>query len=277
MKVDNLATAQKLHGCTAISGSLTVQLSAGSSNIYQELEKFLGNIETVDDYVKIIHSLSLISLNFLSNLTLIKGNNLERKEYSLIVRGNENLQELWDWSMRKKKLTVRRGKPFFHFNPKLCFDTINRTMEVTGIQTWTHIEISTTSNGNKGACNHINMKLRALSVFPTYAVLMFDNFRKLHSEPRTILSYVISYREVEPGQTVSLFEGRDACSDGNWKVVDIDASEISEVHDKIKQNIEDLTPATNYAAHVRTAVIDFEQSSGYSDIIYFKTDPDSKY
>lgn len=276
-KIDNVATAQNLDGCTAISGSLTIQLNGQGSSIYQELEKFLGKIETIEGYLKIIHSAPLISLNFFRNLTLIEGNDLDRDLYSIVVRGNENLQELWDYPLRKRKLTIGKGRPFFHFNPQLCMDKIDKTMEVVGMNDISQIEISRTSNGNKGACEKENMELDTSNISASSVYLLFDNFRKLHHDPRTILSFVISYREVDAGQKVSLYDGRDACGDGDWKVEDYDASEVSDKDDKIERIIYDLVPDTLYAAHVRTSVIDSELRSGFSKIIYFKTKPDCKY
>ncbi|KAG1673625.1 Insulin receptor [Nymphon striatum] len=273
MNVDNVATAQKLDGCTAISGSLTIQLNGQGGSIYQELEKFLGRIESIDGYLKIMHSASLISLNFFRNLTVIKGNKLDRDFYSLVVRDNENLQELWDLPQRKNKLKIRNGRPFFHYNPQLCMKKINDTMQNVGIKDLSHIEISPTSNGNKGACTKKNMDLDTFKVNSFTVTILFDNFRKIHYDARTILSYVISYREVTSNQQISLFDGRDACGDGNWKVVDYDASNASDKDDKVQYTLSDLIPDTKYAVHVRTSVIDSEPLSGFSKIITFTTKP----
>lgn len=48
-----------------------------SGNIVKELEDSLSMIEEITGYLKIVRSLSLVSLNFLRRLKLIKGDSLE--------------------------------------------------------------------------------------------------------------------------------------------------------------------------------------------------------
>lgn len=48
-----------------------------SGNIVKELEDSLSMIEEITGYLKVVRSLSLVSLNFLRRLKLIKGDSLE--------------------------------------------------------------------------------------------------------------------------------------------------------------------------------------------------------
>jgi hypothetical protein len=120
--VDSIASAQKLRGCTHIKGNLEIAIRDGQ-NIVRELEESLSGIEVISGYLKIFRSFPLISLNFLNNLTEIKGQNLEMKDYTLVVLDNQNLQELWNWTTRPPlKIGSKNIDPkiSFHYNPKLC-------------------------------------------------------------------------------------------------------------------------------------------------------------
>lgn len=70
--VDSIGAAQKLRGCTIIRGVLEIQVRGGGQ-IGRELEESLGMIEEVTDAVKIVHSYALMSLSFLKNLRVIRG------------------------------------------------------------------------------------------------------------------------------------------------------------------------------------------------------------
>lgn len=110
--IDSIAAAQKLRGCTIIRGTLEIQVRGGgewivsflklrcnglksdnrflckhsinsgcttravSGQVVRELEENLGSIEEVTEAVKIVHSYAVMSLNFLKNLRVIRGENL---------------------------------------------------------------------------------------------------------------------------------------------------------------------------------------------------------
>jgi insulin receptor len=73
---------------------------------------------------------------------------------ALIVRDNQNLQELWDWSSKPKGLKIKQGKLFFHFNPKLCIYKIKKLQENSGLPNYTDSEVARDSNGDKVACKY---------------------------------------------------------------------------------------------------------------------------
>lgn len=73
--IDSIAAAQKLRGCTIIRGTLEIQVRGGGQ-VVRELEESLGSIEEVTEAVKIVHSYAVMSLNFLKNLRVIRGENL---------------------------------------------------------------------------------------------------------------------------------------------------------------------------------------------------------
>jgi hypothetical protein len=73
------------------------------------------------------------------------------RNYSFYVLDNQNLQQLWDWNHRN--LTVRSGKMYFAFNPKLCVSEIYRMEEVTGTKgRQSKGDINTRNNGERASC-----------------------------------------------------------------------------------------------------------------------------
>ncbi|BES91399.1 tyrosine-protein kinase receptor [Nesidiocoris tenuis] len=74
--IDSIASAQKLQGCTSIKGALNIQIRGGS-NVVKELEENLNMVEEIDDYLKVVRSFPLVSLNFLKKLKVIHGQKLE--------------------------------------------------------------------------------------------------------------------------------------------------------------------------------------------------------
>nr|CAD7199357.1 unnamed protein product [Timema douglasi] len=150
VNVDSIASAQKLRGCTYIKGSLEIQIRGGK-NIVKELEENLNMIEEIEGYLKIVRSFPLVSLNFLKNLKVIHGKELESHKYVFVVLDNQNLQELWDWSTRPANLQINKGRLFFHFNPKLCLYKIERLKHVANFSDFSDLDVARNSNGDKVA------------------------------------------------------------------------------------------------------------------------------
>ncbi len=79
-------------------------------------------------------------------------------------------------------------------------------------------------------------------------------------------------------QNVSIFDGRDACSTNVWKVDYFEAGVESDNNaTNLNYTITYLKPYTQYALYVKTYTIASETKGAQSDILYFKTQPDSKY
>lgn len=74
--------------------------------------------------------------------------------YVFVVLDNQNLQELWDW--RNRTLSIDNGSLFFHFNPKLCINKIEKLQEVAmpNLPHFTELEVAQNSNGDKIACKY---------------------------------------------------------------------------------------------------------------------------
>ncbi|XP_034934198.1 insulin-like receptor [Chelonus insularis] len=269
--VDSIASAQKLRGCTHIRGSLEIQIRGGK-NMVKELEDNLNMIEEIDGYLKIVRSFPLISLNFLRNLKVINGNDLENGKYTLAVLDNQNLQELWDWNSHPP-LTIKSkdGPPkvFFHFNPKLCLQKIERLRDVAKLPQFTDLEVAPNSNGDKVACNVTELSVQVTKKTAEAALIQWEAFR--HHDPRSLLGYVVYFIEAN-NQTVTMYDGRDACGGDGWRVDDI-AAESTEASHIVSALLTQLKPYTQYAFYVKTYTIATERSGAQSKLQYFTTMP----
>ncbi|XP_012280342.1 insulin-like receptor [Orussus abietinus] len=285
--VDSIASAQRLRGCTHIVGSLEIQIRGGK-NIVKELEDSLSMIEEIDGYLKIVRCFPLISLNFLKNLKIIRGNSLDNSKYTLAVLDNQNLQELWDWDSSKKiKILSKDGpaKIFFHFNPKLCLKKIEKLREVAGLQEFTDLDVAPNSNGDKVACDVTELVTRITRINTAAALIEWDAFE--HHDPRSLLGYVVYVIEA-PTQNVTMYDGRDACGGDGWRVDDVSSSSTSTSNQSVINNANKTTietksivthiltllnPYTQYAFYVKTYTIATERSGALSKVKYFTTLP----
>lgn len=203
---------------------------------------------------------------------------------------NPNLQELFLWK-KSRKLIIERGKVFFHMNPLLCKKEIEKLLkhnEVAEITALTDIgnfdpyDVSPSSNGDKTACDTKNLDLKVVMVTDKVAMINWLNYRKDLDDPRELLGYLIHYRKAEGN--VSMFDGRDACTNSEWFILEFEPGEDS----KSKPNQTDLVrteiprettivpglePATRYAIFVKTYTIASASKGGLSDIMYFITNP----
>lgn len=76
---------------------------------------------------------------------------LPSRNYSFYVLDNHNLQQLWDWNHHN--LTIKEGKMYFAFNPKLCVSEIYRMEEVSGTKgRQSKGDINPRNNGERASC-----------------------------------------------------------------------------------------------------------------------------
>ncbi|XP_011696536.1 PREDICTED: insulin-like receptor [Wasmannia auropunctata] len=282
--VESIASAQKLRGCTHIKGSLEIQIRGGK-NIVKELEDSLGTLEEIDGYLKIVRSFPLISLNFLKNLRVIRGKDLENGKYSLMVLDNQNLQELWDWSTHPNITilsSVGPAKLFFHFNPKLCLHEIEKLREKAKLEEFNDHDVASSSNGDKVACNVTELKTRITKKTSRGVIIEWKGFT--HHDTRSLLGYVVYFIEA-PNQNVTMYDGRDACGGDGWRVEDVSADSTTmqpyngtlDPQEPVYHThiLTLLKPYTQYAYYVKTYTIATERSGAQSKVKYFTTLPDA--
>uniref|UniRef100_A0A8C9FAA5 receptor protein-tyrosine kinase n=1 Tax=Pavo cristatus TaxID=9049 RepID=A0A8C9FAA5_PAVCR len=246
--IDSVTSAQMLQGCTILKGNLLINIRRGN-NIASELENFMGLIETVTGYVKIRHSHALVSLSFLKNLRYILGEEQVDGNYSFYVLDNHNLQQLWDWNHHN--LTIKEGKMYFAFNPKLCVSEIYRMEEVSGTKgRQSKGDINPRNNGERASCKgrHVSGVL-----------------------PFTSMTCLTQY--LKPFKNVTEYDGQDACGSNSWNMVDVDLPPNKENDPGIL--LQGLKPWTQYAIYVKAVTLTMMENhhihGAKSEIVYIRT------
>uniref|UniRef100_A0A8C9W9Q8 Tyrosine-protein kinase receptor n=1 Tax=Scleropages formosus TaxID=113540 RepID=A0A8C9W9Q8_SCLFO len=265
--IDSVDAAQSLKGCTVIRGNLHINIRRGN-NIASELESFMGLIQTVTGYVRIRHSHTLGSLSFLKSLHYINGEELLEGMYSFSALDNQNLQYLWDWSQHN--LTIKAGKLFFRFNPKLCVSEIRRMWEKTGI-TEKFEEGDFRNNGDRASCESHIIKFKANSTSSNRIKLTWERYRP--PDYRDLISFIVYYKEA-PFQNITEFDGQDGCGSNSWNMVDVELPKDKDSDPGVL--LSPLKPWTQYAIFVKaiTLVVEYKHVFGAkSEVIYIRTKP----
>lgn len=96
-------------------------------------------------------------------------------------------------------------------------------------------------------------------------------------DPRSLLYYLINYREVPSGK-VTMFDGRDGCNSQSdvWMTIEVPPVQTrGSSADEFQEAIITVKPSTRYALYVKTYTIFAGSTGALSDIIYFETAPDT--
>ncbi|XP_065208199.1 insulin receptor-like isoform X2 [Planococcus citri] len=278
-RITLVSESKRLQSCTRIKGSLIIDGIQGSYHrgIEEALEENLGMIEEIDGRLEVIHSHALISLNFFRNLRLIEGNpfngsQADENRYSLTVKDNKNLQELWDWDKRPNGagLQIPRGKVFFHFNPKLCLTEIERMGREANLQLpFTNLEVSRESNGYQSICNPTAMNVTVESRTAHSVILA------LHLAPNTstenIGRFMVFYKEASEFQTNESTHDSFSECESQWRVNNYDGSTFS--NGTLYMLITRLEPYVEYFYFVRSYTT-LSSSIGTTSIKKVQTLPD---
>jgi len=81
-----------------------------------------------------------------------------RFRYALVVKSNENIQELWNLTDHKVIITKKEARVLFHYNPKLCLNKIRDFVVASGIYQSKDDRIDIgASNGDKVPCKLISI------------------------------------------------------------------------------------------------------------------------
>ncbi|XP_008551856.1 insulin receptor-related protein [Microplitis demolitor] len=268
--IRHISDLQRYQGTTFIDGNLEFQIHNGIPNIIEELTNAFGLVEEITGYLKITHSFPIVSLDFFKNLRIIGGKYVEVAGASVIALDNPNLSSLFPES---QKVKVLNGRLFFHYNPRLCMSKIISFAKSAGIKNYTEIEIQPDSNGEKVACDIVNINLTIKQKGPNNVDLEWEIYKP--SEGQRLLSYLLSY--VETNNENVTFEG-NSCGDKHWRVLDVEIPLTDSPNAKVSKSIVDLKPYTKYAAYVKTLAArdknSFRSPTGQSEIIYFITAPD---
>ncbi|XP_029970306.1 insulin receptor a [Salarias fasciatus] len=271
--VDSVTAAQALRGCTILNGSLVINLRGGN-NIAAELEASLGQLEEITGYLTVRRSYALVSLSFFRKLRVIGGEEQEIGNYSFYALDNQNLRQLWDWS--KHKLSILRGRMFFHYNSKLCMSEIRKMEEVTGTkERQAKNDIASKTNGDQASCENHVLKFTQIRTMSDKIMVKWEPFWP--PDFRDLLGFMVLYKEA-PYQNVTEFDGQDACGSNSWVIADVEPPRRATEGDKEQFEpghlILPLKPWTQYAIMVKTqlSASDEHQIHGAkSEIIYVRT------
>lgn len=279
--VTNVDSLRELSGCNVINGSLEISMKGGK-NVLRELEMSLRDTEEIRGYLKITRSYPIVTLGFLSNLRTINGSELDRGQYSLTIIDNPNLQELFIYNNTidndQKPLKIG-GKIFVHLNPKLCPHRIDGLKSYAIVPEWDEKDVSLHTNGDKEICNTQKLEIEFLQSSARYAMIKFQNFALKMDDERSLLYYLISYREAPTGN-VTMFDGRDGCNSQNDVWITIEQQPeygrtLKKEPDKYQEAFIKVKPATRYALYIKTYMILPGTQGAISDILYFETAPDT--
>lgn len=120
----------------------------------EALKHGLGAVHTITSFLKVHLTYELTSLDFLKSLRTIGGNETVDGRYVLYVLENRDLETIW-----AENQTVQiNGSIFFHFNPKLCLETIDKLKPMLPDKPlkFNKNEVAEDSNGDKGKCTFLS-------------------------------------------------------------------------------------------------------------------------
>ncbi|KAL4228229.1 hypothetical protein ACF0H5_013662 [Mactra antiquata] len=262
--IDSVTAAQEMAGCNIIKGYLEIKLMQGGQ-IGQELENNLADLEEITGYLHVHNSYALLTLHFLPSLRKIGGEIL-LKGRAISVFNNMNLQELF-LSEVASNLTIGNGSLYFESNRKLCYKKIAEFVTAIGrdIKNMSADDISMESNGDYMPCDIQTLKVNILRVTSHIAFLNWTQMNM--TDERGLIGYSINWKETDE-KNVSIFQGRDACSDDLWKSKDPCTGEKCTPS---LNYILGLRPWTQYAVYVRAMTISKAVQGAVSDVHYFRT------
>lgn len=137
----------------------------------------LGMVHTINLFLKVHLTYGLTTLDFFKSLREIKGEKLMDDIYAMYVLENRDLETIW---AENQTVIIRNGSIFFHFNPKLCIETIEklRPMLPGKPEKFNKNEVAEDSNGNKGTCMFLATKyLQSLYITYLYLYLFWQATR----------------------------------------------------------------------------------------------------
>ncbi|XP_063861478.1 insulin-like growth factor 1 receptor isoform X2 [Scylla paramamosain] len=261
-KVTTANLGRQLRKCQQLKGNLEIIVSGGA-NLMQQLEENLGQLKVVTGYLKVYGCDTLFSLNFLSNLEKIGGEDLVHGRYALYVLDNEKLRELWDWEHRNHSLEITRGMLFFQYNPSLCRGLIRELAIRAQVTQADRVHVSHAEDS--APCYTSDLEVRCIPL-KHGRLEVFWKYHYHGRDYRFVIGYYLYYREAP--EKVTLYQGRDACNDNMvWE-------RVFREYERDKEcvvGVDNLKPYTQYAVYVDVYYIDAVKNASRSSIQYITT------
>ena len=176
-------------------------------------------------------------------------------------------------------MTISGGTVFAHLNPKLCPNRIEALLEYASVKKWDDRDVSQHTNGDKEACDTDKLFVEFVHSTARLAVIRFHNYAATMEDPRSLLYYLVNYREA-PSGSVTMFDGRDGCNNQNDVWITLEETTLKQKsnenkNDEYQEVFIGVKPATRYALYVKTYTILAGAKGALSDMIYFETAPDT--
>ncbi|KAH8417209.1 hypothetical protein KR222_006357, partial [Zaprionus bogoriensis] len=259
--IDSAERIKEFHGCTIIGKKegLIINIKRGGQHTNEALVFGLGMVHTINTFLKVHLTYGVTTLDFFKSLRLIRGNVKVDDRYSLYVLENRDLEAIW---AENQTVLIETGSIFFHFNPKLCFETIEKLKPMLPDKPtkFNKNEVAEDSNGDKGICNTRWLSVNVTSIGTVYVSFVINKTIVDFNDERSFIGYQM-YQTVDPYGNVTK-DNYQPCMD-NWSVSEPSKSNII--------FMTALNPYTNYAFYARTMTISSEKRNYQSDIIRVRT------
>ncbi|XP_062508945.1 insulin-like growth factor 1 receptor [Corticium candelabrum] len=220
-----LADAAKFKNCTHVNGYLLINI-ATKNNEEKELNKYLGRIQHVSDYVLILNCPTLRRLQFLDNLTSIRGDALwqfEKSYYGLAIVGNKNLLSI-TWNKQDELFLYGRIDVRFavYNNMLLCEKRID------WLEKQFSYAVDQGDNGLIAVCN-VNLLIVTYTEKNNYTELYWDGVPDESEAGESLLGYNINWYREDIGTSIlrtyqsdySYNENDPLCINPQWTRVEI--------------------------------------------------------
>nr|AGC25443.1 insulin-like receptor protein tyrosine kinase isoform A [Strongyloides stercoralis] len=270
--IDSIASLERFKGCQIVEGNFTLKLTVGTSDISPEkLEECLGEIETINGYLQIHFTPSVISLHMFKNLREIRGDFLHNNKYALVIEYNENLQTLFPGD--GKNISIRNGNVTITNNIQLCENKARAFLQTVG-KYYNNSEYlnALKTNGERAICNERLLNLsfvdKNVGLPNAFLNLQWDSLNTTEMDYRKFRAYQIFYKKVKDNTTkIDIFANRSACGD-SWKSIIIEDTTHSGA------TIKNLEPYSWYAVYMETKVMPHNTAfKARSPVIIGRTGP----
>lgn len=147
----------------------------------------------------ITRSDQLLSLGFFRKLRIVQGDSSGKEKYGLKVVGNQNLRALINHNV-----TIEHGRLFFHFNPKLCTNTVEEfkynVVDLRNVSILSIDDVPPNYNGHRTACKVTELYVQLKTFSHDVAVIELQPIS--YEDERQLLGYLLYYKPA-PFQNVN--------------------------------------------------------------------------
>ncbi|KAL0879046.1 hypothetical protein ABMA27_004011 [Loxostege sticticalis] len=232
LKIRTIESMQEAGRCVYVNGSLTIRIRY-LPEAMKELRNYLGRIQEVSDFIMVYGSLTITSLDFLSSLKRIGGQNLRNGTHSLMVYDMSNLQSLFTENVTNS-LKVDNGSLYINNNPMLCVNEIERIKNLFPDKPGP-LDILQGSNGYSGGCANASVGVQLNIINETAVSVDFTHVENPQAH------YSILYIHLPQGSRKVFVP--ETCSDSEWHAYNIP----HDLDNNSKVVLTNLRPASMYA------------------------------